>query len=344
MTLDSELDRLNTFMTERLMEAVKEIILTVGRTVRDYEEETERVRSENKRLKEMLRVSGCFHEQTNAALQSCQPVSPGQPTWIPSQKEDPESLKEIQQNQRQSEQYPHIKLEQSVYSDDTWQEPADSPSNINKDSLLCVSETNPADDEVTDLPIKDEFINPNCSGNEDEYPIWSPHSPDLPLGTVDLPRSQHQDQPTCITNKSPSTLLKHSSLSSNVHQILNRNVLCTNSSKCHSNCCELQKKKIAKFSPVWKYFSLKDGDCSKAVCLVCKVVISRGRKEYTTTALLRHLRIKHAICIKWKNDSTGSFEHFHDRALDGGCEGNHPHCRQDGARVRRGNGASPKRK
>ncbi|RXN38776.1 zinc finger and BTB domain-containing 17-like protein [Labeo rohita] len=63
----TKLDRLNTFMTERLMAAVKEIIITVGRTVREYEEETERIRSENKRLKEMLRDSGCFNEQTNAA-------------------------------------------------------------------------------------------------------------------------------------------------------------------------------------------------------------------------------------------------------------------------------------
>lgn len=62
----TELDRLNTFMTERLMAAVKEIIFTVGRTVREYEEETERIRSENKRLKEMLRDSGCFREQANA--------------------------------------------------------------------------------------------------------------------------------------------------------------------------------------------------------------------------------------------------------------------------------------
>uniref|UniRef100_A0A8C1ZZX9 C2H2-type domain-containing protein n=1 Tax=Cyprinus carpio TaxID=7962 RepID=A0A8C1ZZX9_CYPCA len=62
----AKLDRLNTFMTERLMAAVKEIIFTVGRTVREYEEETERIRSENKRLKEMLRDSGCFSEETNA--------------------------------------------------------------------------------------------------------------------------------------------------------------------------------------------------------------------------------------------------------------------------------------
>ncbi len=62
----TKLDRLNTFMTERLMAAVKEIIFTVGRTVREYEEETERIRSENKRLKEMLRDSGCFREETNS--------------------------------------------------------------------------------------------------------------------------------------------------------------------------------------------------------------------------------------------------------------------------------------
>ncbi|XP_055050324.2 uncharacterized protein [Misgurnus anguillicaudatus] len=300
----TQLDRLNTFMTERLMEAVKEIILTVGRTVLEYEEETERVRSENKWLKEMLRDSGWYPEQTNAALQSCQPVSPEQPTWIPSQRESPESLEEIQQNQRQSEQYQHIKLEQSVYFDDTWQEPADSPSNddnnSNKDSLLCVSDANP---EVIDFPtnIKVEPTSPNCSADdigdtEDEYQSWSPHSPDLPLGAADLFRSQHQDQPTCTSNEASPSLLKNSSLSSNVPHIQNHNIFCTSSSKCKSKCCELKKKATPKTSPVWRYFSLKDGDCSKAVCLMCKAVLSRGHKEYTTSPLLTHLRIKHGKC------------------------------------------------
>ncbi|XP_073670000.1 uncharacterized protein [Paramisgurnus dabryanus] len=301
MTLDSELDRLNTFMTERLMEAVKEIILTVSRTVREYEEETERVRSENIWLKEMLRDSGYFVEQTNAALQSCQSVSPGQPTWISSQNEDPESLKEIQQNQRQSEQYSHVKLEESVYFDDTWQEPADSPSNINNntDSIVCVSDD---DDEVLDFPtnIKVEHTSPNCSAEdigdtEDEYQSWSPHSPDLSLGTADLSSSQHLDQPTCTTNEASSSLLKNSSLSINVHHISDHNIFCTSSSKCKSKCCELQKKATPKTSPVWRYFSLKEGDCSKAVCLVCKAVLSRGHKEYTTSPLLTHLRIKHVL-------------------------------------------------
>jgi len=64
----TKLDRLNTFMTERLMAAVKEILFTVGRTVREYEEETERIRSENERLKQMLRDSGCIRERANPGM------------------------------------------------------------------------------------------------------------------------------------------------------------------------------------------------------------------------------------------------------------------------------------
>lgn len=72
--------------------------------------------------------------------------------------------------------------------------------------------------------------------------------------------------------------------------------ICNNRLHCTSRYCELQKRTTSKSSPVWQYFSLKEGDCSKAVCLMCKAVISRGVKEYTTSALLKHLRMKHGKC------------------------------------------------
>lgn len=72
--------------------------------------------------------------------------------------------------------------------------------------------------------------------------------------------------------------------------------ICNNRLHCTSRHCELQKRTTSKSSPVWQYFSLKEGDCSKAVCLMCKAVISRGVKEYTTSALLKHLRMKHGKC------------------------------------------------
>ncbi|KAA0705873.1 hypothetical protein E1301_Tti004635 [Triplophysa tibetana] len=299
----TKLDRLHTFMTERLMEAVKEIILTVGRTVREYEEETERIRTENERLKDMLRASGCFPEQTNAALQTCQPVSPAQPKPIPTQKEELEYLEKIQQNQWQTHLEQQIKSEEPACSVNAYQESAALPLIVdNKDPYA--SDTNPAvdEDEITDFPKKIKVeINSLCSADdirntEDAYQSWSPHSPDLPFGTADFHRSQHPSQPTHTTNETPPTLSQHSSLSDGAHHLPYHNILCTNSSKCNSKCCEMQKRTIAKSSPVWKYFSLKQGDCSKAVCLMCKAVISRGRKEYTTSALLKHLRMKHGKC------------------------------------------------
>ncbi|TSK77108.1 Zinc finger protein 26 [Bagarius yarrelli] len=72
--------------------------------------------------------------------------------------------------------------------------------------------------------------------------------------------------------------------------------ICNNRLHCTSRYCELQKRTTSKSSPVWQYFSLKEGDCSKAVCLMCRAVISRGVKEYTTSALLKHLRMKHGKC------------------------------------------------
>lgn len=136
-------------------------------------------------------------------------------------------------------------------------------------------------------------------GTEDVYQSWSPRSPDLPLGTSDPYRSQLPNQPTYTSSEAPPTVSQHSSSSYDANHVSYHNILCTNRSYCSSKCCEMQKRTIAKSSPVWKYFSLKEGDCSKAVCIMCRAVISRGRKEYTTSALLKHLRMKHGKCWRY---------------------------------------------
>ena len=49
-------------------------------------------------------------------------------------------------------------------------------------------------------------------------------------------------------------------------------------------------------SPTWKYFSVSEEDNSKAMCILCKTVISRGgvtSKTFTTSPLNNHLSYKH---------------------------------------------------
>jgi len=51
-----------------------------------------------------------------------------------------------------------------------------------------------------------------------------------------------------------------------------------------------------KRSPIWKYFTVCEDDNSKASCILCKTLISRGgasAKNYTTSALNNHLQYKH---------------------------------------------------
>ncbi|GAA6100662.1 uncharacterized protein si:dkey-93n13.2 [Tachysurus ichikawai] len=61
----TKLEQLNVFLSERLSEAVKEILDTVSRMMKEYEEETARIMKENDYLKEMLKVTGCSFTETN---------------------------------------------------------------------------------------------------------------------------------------------------------------------------------------------------------------------------------------------------------------------------------------
>ena len=57
----TKLDRLNSFLSERL----HEIIYTVCMTMKEDEEETARRRKENDHLKEMLKVTACSVTEPN---------------------------------------------------------------------------------------------------------------------------------------------------------------------------------------------------------------------------------------------------------------------------------------
>ena len=61
----TKLDRLNSFPSERLTAALNEIIYTVSLTMKEYEEETARIRKENDHLKEMLKVTACSVTEPN---------------------------------------------------------------------------------------------------------------------------------------------------------------------------------------------------------------------------------------------------------------------------------------
>ncbi|KAL0198057.1 hypothetical protein M9458_006597, partial [Cirrhinus mrigala] len=134
------------------------------------------------------------------------PVSPGQPGWICSQNEEPEPFEEIQQDpsQRLGEQHPLIKPEKPEES-----VALPSKANNNDGSHMCAdhSDTNPIEDEMTNChfasKIKVEFM--NSSFTED--------APDLPLGTSDIYRAQHPNQPTYTNSEAPATVSQHSSSS-----------------------------------------------------------------------------------------------------------------------------------
>ena len=53
---------------------------------------------------------------------------------------------------------------------------------------------------------------------------------------------------------------------------------------------------MEKRSLTWKYFSVSEEDNSKAMCILCKTVISRhdiASKTFTTSPLNNHLSYKH---------------------------------------------------
>ncbi|GAA6100660.1 uncharacterized protein LOC113638042 isoform X1 [Tachysurus ichikawai] len=64
----TKLEQLNVFLRERLSEAVKEILDTVSRMMKEYEEETARIMKENDYLKEMLTLTGWSFTELNTGV------------------------------------------------------------------------------------------------------------------------------------------------------------------------------------------------------------------------------------------------------------------------------------
>lgn len=62
-------------------------------------------------------------------------------------------------------------------------------------------------------------------------------------------------------------------------------------------------------SIIWDYFKEYENDRSKAICIICKKILSRGSSDphkQTTTGLKSHLKSHHNSIFKKLNDSTHS--------------------------------------
>ncbi|XP_036402212.1 zinc finger protein 500-like isoform X2 [Megalops cyprinoides] len=101
----TKLQLLNTFLTERLMVAVQEILEVVGDTVSEYQEETARIKKENENLRCKLREVGLVAE---IAWQSEQPTAiPLSGVKAPKQQQDCSSeLMPAEEKQELTEEHP----------------------------------------------------------------------------------------------------------------------------------------------------------------------------------------------------------------------------------------------
>ncbi|KAL7850429.1 hypothetical protein SRHO_G00197780 [Serrasalmus rhombeus] len=299
----TKLDRLNSFLSERLTAALNEIIYTVSMTMKEYEEETARIRKENDHLKEMLtlKVTACSVTEASPDVMVFS-LPGGQEDCNSSLEQKSEPQESQNEHWQQKEENSCIKTEQPSYS-------ATQPD-CTVVPLQCTSPLNAQ-------PVDQEMMHYELT----EIKVESADSNSYSETTDDMDRTESTDS----TEQWDKIFSEKSNLS-RVHQASSRwpcavkgvrfkesasqknrpmefrpvfsisnQILCNNKQHCTSRQCEMHKT-IPKSSPVWRYFSLKEGDCSKAVCLICKAVISRGIKEYTTSALLRHLRGKHGKC------------------------------------------------
>ncbi|KAL7850428.1 hypothetical protein SRHO_G00197770 [Serrasalmus rhombeus] len=317
----TKLDRLNSFLSERLTAALNEIIYTVSMTMKEYEEETARIRKENDHLKEMLtlKVTACSVTEASPGVVSSAVVPP-----IPHGQEDCNTSleQESEESEPQESQNGHwglkeensnIKTEQASYHADAGFEPearqtyATQPD-YTVEPLHCSAHLNSqaVDQEMIDYEfpakIKVESGNKHSADMTDSADAstqsWSPHNWDVLSEKSDRARVQQASMQPCTVEgvHSAESAFQNRPVEFRAAFSYSNRITCHNTLHCTSRHCEMQKRTIAKSSPVWKYFSLKEGDCSKAVCLMCKAVISRGVKEYTTSALLKHLRMKHGKC------------------------------------------------
>ncbi|MCJ8739224.1 hypothetical protein PDJAM_G00044710 [Pangasius djambal] len=307
----TKLDELNVFLSERLSAAVNEILDTVSRMMQEYEEETARIRKENDYLKEMLKLTGWSFTETNPG--GVPSVSLGKQDDISSLQQESEPQESLSQHRTAKKENASIKSEHP-----TPQYPAHSDSE---------SETRPTDDTVEppqctsllnshtvdqdvidfDFPIKVKVESMNIESHSGDTTdnmdasnqSWSPQNWDMFSERNYQNRVQQGAGLHPYSTEGPrsaETTIQNQPVEFQAAFSYTNRTICNNRLHCTSRHCELQKRTTSKSSPVWQYFSLKEGDCSKAVCLMCKAVISRGVKEYTTSALLKHLRMKHGKC------------------------------------------------
>ncbi|KAL7860556.1 hypothetical protein AOLI_G00169050 [Acnodon oligacanthus] len=107
----SKMDILNSYLTERLAVAVREILEAVEATVTEYRQETAQTRIENEKLRGQLRDAMCRAETGgqetvhNASKSVLEEISPcGAEKWS-SSLEQREELQEVQENQSQGQKW-----------------------------------------------------------------------------------------------------------------------------------------------------------------------------------------------------------------------------------------------
>ncbi|XP_058260246.1 uncharacterized protein si:dkey-93n13.2 isoform X1 [Hemibagrus wyckioides] len=307
----TKLEQLNVFLSERLSAAVNEILDTVSRMMQEYEEETARIRKENEYLKEMLKVTGCSLTETNPGIISS--VSFGKQDGTSSIQQEAEPQESLSQHRAAKKENASIKSEhptpQYPANSDSESEsrPTDDPAELPQCTPLSNSHAVDQDMVDFDFPIKVKVESMNVESHSGDATdnmdasnqSWSPQNWDLFSERTYQNRVQQGAglHPYGTEgSRSTDTTVQNQPVEFQAAFSYTNRTICNNRLHCTSRHCELQKRTTSKSSPVWQYFSLKENDCSKAVCLMCKAVISRGVKEYTTSALLKHLRMKHGKC------------------------------------------------
>ncbi|XP_062875047.1 uncharacterized protein si:dkey-93n13.2 [Trichomycterus rosablanca] len=304
----TKLDELTSFLHERLTVAVNEILDTVNRTMQEYEEETARIRTENNYLKELLKNTGRSSTQSNADEVAA--VYPENHDCILSLEQQPKPQESLSQPQAPKKENDSIKTEpfSPPCPADPEIEPEKTRNTVVPSQCTPLLNTHSVDQEVIDynftakVKVESMTKEPHSGDASDNVDIsnqcWSP--PNLDLLSENSYQSRVQQgsgQQSWSTESVCTTDYAFQNQTAEFQAAFSyaQRTICSNR-HCTSKHCELQKRTTSKSSPVWQYFSLKAGDCSKAVCLMCKAVISRGVKEYTTSALLKHLRMKHGKC------------------------------------------------
>ncbi|XP_060748762.1 uncharacterized protein LOC132861311 [Tachysurus vachellii] len=307
----AKLEQLNVFLSERLSAAVKEILDTVSRMMKEYEEETARIMKENDYLKEMLKVTGCSFTETNPG--GIPSVLFGKQDSASNLQQEAEPLESLSQQREAKKENTSIKSEHLTprYPANADSEPETRPTDDTAEPPHCTPLLNShtVDQDVIDFefPIKVKVESMNIESHSGDATdnldasnqSWSPQNWDMFSERSYQNRVQQgaglHPYTTEGSRSTETTIQNHPVEFQAAFSYTNRTI-CNNRLHCTSRYCELQKRTTSKSSPVWQYFSLKEGDCSKAVCLMCNAVISRGVKEYTTSALLKHLRMKHGKC------------------------------------------------